>query len=266
MRYAIRFVVLFAVLSSSCSDARRVDGSGTLAQELRTVDDFEGVAFADGLQGRVETGEKSVAVSIDDNLLAFLETVVEAGTLQVRFKSDIDGHPTSSDVRITGPKVGWVYLSGASKVQAAMTPKAVTELALSGGSEVTATAIEADELKVSASGGSRVKVDGAATKLGASATGESRIESTIPTADVEVSLSGGSELTARASRSAKGAASGGSKVTITGSPADRAIATSGGSEVVYVEESGAGLTSVRTHARHRGCCGKANAIIARTAW
>jgi hypothetical protein len=83
-------LVVFIVLVFACSGCiisgfkRSIKGSGTLQTEERNVPQFEGISVAGSFDVKVRCGEKQkVVVSCDDNLLPYIITEVDNGTLEI---------------------------------------------------------------------------------------------------------------------------------------------------------------------------------------
>ena len=210
-----------------------VSGAAFGKGEDRTVPAFSAVHVSAGMHATVEIGPlKPVHVEADEGTLPLVETVVEDGTLKVRFKQHNFIHDTG-DVKLTiqTPELREVGASGGSIVRAAFTRGQKSAIEASGGSEVRARGLDAGELEAEASGGSVLTVEGRADAVAVHLSGGSQLHGRdLAAKDADVHGSGGAEVELKASGNIKGSLSGGSQLHVTGGASTR-VATSGGSEV-----------------------------------
>jgi hypothetical protein len=136
------------------STSTDVFGSGTLAEENRTVIGITGVVLAGEGSLQIEEGAaEELIVSAEDNLLPFILTEVQGGILEIRTQRNIDLEPTLPiEYRLTVVSLESVLLSGVGgiKVSDLMIPQ--LSLRLSGVGNVEVTNLEADELDAVHSG------------------------------------------------------------------------------------------------------------------
>lgn len=118
-------VVVLGLLLVACSDVLtdgdRVDGSGDVTVESRSIAEFERVVLAG--EGRVLFGTGSdgvVEVETDDNLLVHIRTEVSGDTLTISTESGFDIDPTSGvTYRLGCPVITAAVLSGAGTIDLA---------------------------------------------------------------------------------------------------------------------------------------------------
>jgi hypothetical protein len=223
----MRKLALAAVLFSS---------TAALADtEDREVPAFNAVQISSGIRATIEIGRrKPVRLSGDAEVLALVETVVEDGALQVRFKPHAwSSHHGDRPVKVSiqTPELNSVGASGGSIVRAAFTRSDRSSIEASGGSEISARGVDARRISAHASGGSILEVSGSCDDVNLELSGGSQLHGRDFSArNAEVSGSGGSQAELKASGSIRGSLSGGSQLNITGGASAR-VATSGGSEV-----------------------------------
>ena len=220
----MRALVMAAALVSSAAVARSED---------RAVPAFSAVHISAGMHATVTVGPLTpVHIEADDAALAMLETVVEDGALQVRFKRHGDWHGSHSvKLTIQTPQLHSVGASGGAIVDAAFTRADRSEIQASGGSEIRLRGLDAQRVSVQASGGSVVDVAGSAGALELQLSGGSQLHGREFSArDADVRGSGGSQAELKISGNLRGGLSGGSQLHVTGG-ASAKVATSGGSAV-----------------------------------
>lgn len=122
----------------------RISGSGDVVVEDRPVGEFRGIALYS--QGRIivtQGSETSLNVEADDNLLGYIDTQVESGTLEI--KAERDGRSYNLD-----PSDEIVYRIGVVDL---------TELAVFGLADVEAGALTVDDLELRVAGRADVAID-----------------------------------------------------------------------------------------------------------
>ena len=220
----MRALVIAAALVSSTALAKSED---------RTVAAFSSVHVASGMRATVTIGPQGpVHIEADEAALALLETVVEDGALQIRFKPHSDWHGSQAvKLTIQTPRLEAVGASGGSIVDAAFTKADRSGVEASGGSEIRVRGLDAQKLSVRASGGSVLEIAGSAFALDLQLSGGSQLHGRDFSArEADVRGSGGSQADLQVSGALRGGLSGGSQLHVKGG-ASAHLATSGGSGV-----------------------------------
>lgn len=96
----------------------KIDGSGTMATEERTVSAFHGVRL-EGI-GKVfmkQEAELKVRVEADDNIIKDVITDVSGGILRVRMRDDRNFGDVKVRVYVSAPKFDEVLLTGAGEIR-----------------------------------------------------------------------------------------------------------------------------------------------------
>lgn len=189
-----------------------VKGSGNVVSEKRALADFNAIEVGGVFDVEVVAQKEfSVEVEADDNLLQYIRTEVNGGTLEIRTKKRIS--PKSKiRVRVSAPNIESLHTSGASKLSLAN--------------------VKNDLLKVDASGASKIKIDGETRNLEVELSGASRLNAeNLKAENVSVDGSGASSAAVNVSGDLKADLSGASKVTYTGNPRNLEKSTSGASSV-----------------------------------
>jgi hypothetical protein len=120
---ALLFVV-FALVGSACDDGLeifdRVEGSGNLVTETADVSGFDEIVVLGSGEVTVEmTGQESLEVTVDDNILPFLEIEVSGSRLELGFKSGTNIDPSAPvTYRITADDLVGVTITGSGDVLA----------------------------------------------------------------------------------------------------------------------------------------------------
>ena len=172
--------------------------SGKVATESREARGFTGVAVSIPATVVLRQGEPaSVSVEADDNLLPEVETLVEGGTLKIRFKRslDIPGRATLR-VLVVSPTIEAVSVAGSGDVLAEALRSKSLAISVAGSGDVRIAKLEAESLKASISGSGDVKVAGKVTTVTANIAGSGDIEAArLESARAKVSIAGSGDVT-----------------------------------------------------------------------
>jgi hypothetical protein len=96
----------------------KIDGSGTIAREERTIGTFHGVRL-EGI-GKVfirQEAEQKIVVEADDNILKDVVTDVSGGVLRVRMRDDRNYGDVKIRVYVSAPTFDEVLLAGAGEIR-----------------------------------------------------------------------------------------------------------------------------------------------------
>jgi hypothetical protein len=171
--------------------------SGKIATESREARAFTGVAVSIPATVVVRQGEPaSVSVEADDNLLPEIETVVEGGTLKIRFKRSLDvpGRATLR-VLVVSPTIEALSVAGSGDILAEALRSKSLDISVAGSGDVRIARLEAESLKASISGSGDVKVAGKVEAVSVSIAGSGDIEaSRLESARAKVSIAGSGDV------------------------------------------------------------------------
>lgn len=167
--------------------------SGKVATESREARGFTGVAVSIPATVVLRQGEPaSVSVEADDNLLPEVETVVESGTLKIRYKRslDIPGRATLR-VLVVSPAIESLSLAGSGDILAEALRSKSLSISVAGSGDVRIAKLEAESLTASISGSGDVKVAGKVATLTANIAGSGDFEAArLESARAKVSIAG----------------------------------------------------------------------------
>lgn len=196
-------------------------GSGRTATETRAVEGFEAVSLRGSIDLEVrQAAQASVAVTADDNLLPLLETVVDGGTLQVRFRrGESVRTKTPTKVVVTTPKLTAVSSAGSGDVLVDGLQTPVFKLSIAGSSETVLRRLQTDALEVTIAGSGDVKGDGSARALKISIAGSGDVLlGGVESDDVQVSIAGSGDAAVTANKSLRVSIAGSGDVSYRGNP------------------------------------------------
>lgn len=139
------FLAAAALLLAGPAHAETVTGSGRMATESRPVSGFNAIGIA--VPGKVQLTQgdsESLSITADDNILPLIETLVENGSLRIRFKREHNFNVNRATIRI------------------ALAAKTVESLSIGGSGDVTAGPLRARKLAVNIGGSGNVGIESVA--------------------------------------------------------------------------------------------------------
>jgi hypothetical protein len=167
-------VGLVGVLSAC--EVLMIQGSGNITTETRAVTDFDEVNFTNiGELTIVQGNSESLTVTTDDNILPYVKTTVNGGTLTISFDRGTVAplvHPTQG-------------------IHYQLAVKNLKGITLSGAGTVTAAKLETEDLTLAETGAGQIKIDEfTGHNLNANLSGAGRIEVAGKVASQSVVMSG----------------------------------------------------------------------------
>lgn len=182
MKTTLKLIVLLLTLSlTSCNGNLNlidgIDGSGNVVTEKRNIETpFTKIQASTGVEVILEQGSPSeVEVEVDDNLMKYIVTRVENGTLIVK----IDGNINTMENAIVRVKTktieGLESSSGASIKTINKLSGTSVALKTSSGSTIQAD-LEYEKVSCESSSGSEIKVSGKALALDTKSSSGSEID------------------------------------------------------------------------------------------
>jgi carbon monoxide dehydrogenase subunit G len=171
-----------------------------VVEEMREVSDFAGVSLSGGGRLSIELGEReTLRIEADDNLLAYIETEVRDGRLELGVREGVNLRPTQP-VRfyVTVKELNAIAVSGSGKVRAPDLEEEHFSVSISGSGEVRTGDLNASSLRVAVSGSGELELAGGeVNEQDISISGSGRVEASdlrCGSAKVAVSGSGGATV------------------------------------------------------------------------
>jgi hypothetical protein len=201
---ALTGVALTALPRSAHAADAIVTATGPATTESRSAGEFRAIAVSGGIDLKVrQGGQPAIEVRAEANLLPYLETAVENGTLQVRWKKGSKLRVKDTpQVSVTAVELQSISTAGSSNLAIAplKTPKLAISLAGSG--DVSIDTLQTEELAVSIAGSSDVTASGQAGRLQLRIAGSGDIKcDALKADDVTVSISGSGDASVHAAKS-----------------------------------------------------------------
>lgn len=224
-------LVILLVAGTAC-DLVGVRGSGNVITESRDVSGFSEIVLEGS--GRVEvavTGEESLTIEAEDNLMPLLTSEVNEGVLELGAAEALA--PTEEIVyTITVANLEAVSVGGSGEVTAPGIEAEVFDLTVSGSGYVSFADFAADELVVRISGSGDAEVSGTSDHLELDVSGSGSFlgeDLSTATTDAEVSSSG--DVLVNVSQYLMASVSGSGNIIYSGNPASVDTSVSGSGEI-----------------------------------
>jgi hypothetical protein len=232
-RLRIAAVAIGAVLLASCTPAPEITGSGNLTTIQYPFTGFTGIEAGDIFNVAIKAGASpSVAVTVDDNIVEYLDVTASGDRLHIRLKPRHNLHRVTLKAVVTLPQLTSLELSGASsgRVEGFRSPNAV-DIDVSGSSRLQGD-MESGDIRLTLAGASRAELKGSAGNLRVDVSGVSRADiEELLVRDATVEASGASRAAIHASGKLRLRASGASSVLYAGEPAAVDVQTSGSASI-----------------------------------
>ncbi|MCW3109608.1 MAG: hypothetical protein JWQ09_4114 [Segetibacter sp.] len=152
-----------AMVLTSCIDmGERVDGSGNIKTENRQVNKAEKIKVSGDMDVYIDQGPASVKVEADDNILQYIETVMDDNWLEIRTRDNVNIN-TSKPVKVyvTTPDIRDLKVSGSGNIKCnqKFSTNNNTSFDITGSGDITA-AINAPKVEAHISGSGNLHISG----------------------------------------------------------------------------------------------------------
>ena len=185
-------LLLSALLLFNSCDLAAIRGNGDLVKENRDEKDFNGIdAFISGKVVLHQGSSFKIEVQVEENLLPYLKTEVEAGKLNIYFSHsvrDVD----NLVVTVTMPELTSVELSGSADLVAndAFAGQLI-DMNVSGSGRIQMNHLDYNKVSVDVSGSGHIDLGGEAIVLDASVSGSGQVDALdCPVKNAEANISG----------------------------------------------------------------------------
>jgi len=226
VRLAAPALLAAAGLLPLAAQAERVSGSGRTITEQRSLPPFQGVALSGSMDLVVRKGStQQVEVTVDDNLLPFLETEVTGSgadaRLQVRWKRGMSIYTkTDARIHVTVPRLTSLAASGSGDMTVEPFETPSLSISISGSSDTRLQKLTTAALQISISGSGDVEGAGSATrlKIGIAGSGDVKLRE-MKSDEVSVNIAGSGDASVHADKALEVRIAGSGDVVYTGNAA-----------------------------------------------
>ena len=194
-RVSAYIVPLFCALAAGCGGINGIRGSSVVVSETREVRAFSAIDLSGvGTVRLQQTGTESLTVEAEENLLPFLVTRVENGTLRIGTKPNVNIRPTQPIVfHVTADRIDNVGVCGSGNIDAGALKASRFAAHASGSGNVRAESVEAEKVTARIAGSGGVRIDRLQTRnlrCDVSGSGNVRVAGMADEVDLGISGSG----------------------------------------------------------------------------
>ncbi|MEO8346714.1 MAG: head GIN domain-containing protein [Betaproteobacteria bacterium] len=200
----------------------RINGSGVLKAETRDLIGFHAITL--GVEARLELRQgdsEGVVVTGDDNIIPLIETVVDNGTLKIRWvsKGNFSVHYKKLNIVVHAKDIDGLSVAGSGDIRAAKLKTGALRTAIGGSGDITIDNLEATSLNVSLAGSGDLVVGGRVDTMDVSLSGSGDVSAAKLDARIaKVSLQGSGDVSVWARESLTATVAGSGDVTYYGKP------------------------------------------------
>ncbi len=177
---------------------KRVTGSGVIVTETRQVSGFSGIGLSTPADVEIRQGNsEGLTITGDDNIVPLVETVVEEGSLKVRWKEkNINTSYKQLKITIDAKTVEKLAVGGSGNVHAASLKTPRLKVSIGGSADVTVQSLACDELEGSIAGSGTLSAGGKTKTMRLSVSGSGDIKMPrLEAEDVKISVAGSGDAT-----------------------------------------------------------------------
>ena len=237
MKKLLLAALLFAGTQAIAGDWEKVEGNGNIKKETRNAAGYTAVATSGAFDVDISYGSSgTITVEADENLLPYIETVIEGNELRLKtkkgysLKSKNKMRVTVSLTKLTGLKLSG---SGNVKGDGNFGNDGTTEISISGSGDIHLGFQKFNALEVKISGSGNMKLKGKETsKISAQISGSGNIDAyDVSANEVTARVSGSGNVNVTANTSVDAVVSGSGNVNYKGSASAIKQRTSGSGKV-----------------------------------
>lgn len=209
-------------LAAAPAGAETLTGSGRPVTETRAVSGFTGVAL--GIPGRLEItqgGAESLSITADDNALPFIQTVVENGTLKIRWsEKNMNVSRVTIRMALGAKALERLAVGGSGTVRVAQLKAARLSLGVGGSGDITIGSLATGDLETSIGGSGNVIIEGgSADSISASIAGSGDLKAPkLAAKRVKVNVAGSGDASVWASETLNVSVAGSGSIRYYGDP------------------------------------------------
>ncbi len=175
-----------------------IKGSGVVRTETRDVNGFRGVALDVPANVTLRQGAgEGVSIKGDDNVVPLVQTVVEDGTLRIRWvRRNLSIDFTSLDIVVDTKSIDALAVRGSGQLRAAQLKAGTLHAAVDGSGRITFDTLDVDSLDVAIRGNGRLAAAGRADALDVAIAGSGDlVAAKLHSRHARVSLMGSAKAT-----------------------------------------------------------------------
>ena len=224
-------ITALILLVSSCN---MISGNGNIRTEKRNTGNFTSVKTSGSIDVEINSGDAyAVSAEDDDNILPYIVTEVNDGTLDIHYKNNTSVNNDHAKVYVTVPSLDKVIASGSADIairDILKNPQKI-EMSVSGSGSIKG-GLDAPAVSVDVSGSGNVDLKGRTKDFDCSVSGSGDINcGGLQSENTTVAVSGSGNAHVFASVHLSASAHGSGDIYYGGNPSNPEIHTSGSGSV-----------------------------------
>lgn len=222
-KLALLCIVMLTVTTNAQSwwGSTKVKGNGNVTTETRTIKNFDAVSVGGSFDVvLVDGNEGKLTIEGEENILPYLETKVEGGTLKINFKNNTNIRTTKRFI-VTVPfeDIESVSLGGSGDVKVKKTISANNISFNIGGSGIITADVNGETVKTAIGGSGDIKLTGKSENLKISIGGSGNIKAYgLKTQTIKASVAGSGDIYITVSNKIKATVVGSGNIYYKGNP------------------------------------------------
>lgn len=214
-------IALLLVSQYSC-DGQRINGSGNVTTETRSVGDYEKVVLKGAMDIEFTQGPAQPAViEAEDNIIQYVRLELHGNELVVDLKDHVSVKTHNGiKIKLTAPDVNYLSLAGSGNIHITNTLENHdgVRLKLSGSGNIDG-AVNSPEVEASSAGSGNIKLSGETKDLEISLAGSGNFEGgDLHSENAEISIAGSGNVDVHASVKLEAKIAGSGDVRYKGNP------------------------------------------------
>lgn len=224
------------VIISSCNVVYGpgINGNGNIRTEKRNTGNFSSVKTSGSIDVEISNGAAySVSAEDDDNVLPYIVTEVNDGTLNIHYKENTSINNDHAKVYVTAPTLDKIVSAGSADITSQDVIKNAQQIAIdiSGSGDVKAK-VDAPTIDASVSGSGNVSLSGHTKNFTCEASGSGDLNcGNLESENTTVTVSGSGNAHVFASVHLSATTHGSGDISYKGNPSNPEIHTSGSGSV-----------------------------------
>lgn len=237
MKKIFAAMLLLATFQVFAGGWETIEGNGNLKKETRNASGYTAVSSGGAFDVDINYGSSnSITIEADENLLPYIESVVENGELKLRTKKGYSIRTKNKmKVSVSLTKLTALRVSGSGNVKGDgnFSNDGTTDISIAGSGDIRLNFDKFNALEVRISGSGSVKLKGKETsKINASISGSGNIDAyDVSATEVTARISGSGNVNVTANKSVDASISGSGNVNYKGSANDIKQHSSGSGKV-----------------------------------
>ena len=226
----MKYFIIFCAAATFLASCASMSGNGNVIKENRNISDFNKIRTSGSIDVAIKSGNQfQVTVENDENLLPYVITEVRDGELFIRYKNDVSINNDHAKVFVTVPSIEKIATSGSADITGDGVILNSNQLTIStSGSGDIKLNVDAPVITASSSGSGDIGLSGSTKdfKCTISGSGDAKCAQ-LKSENVEVRVSGSSDVHVFASVSLKVNITGSGDVYYGGNPSSPEIHITG---------------------------------------